>query len=336
MSVSINSKILSIYNVEVPVSKLKIGDKVWAIDLKNRKLCQTDIIDIIRNYETTYDININDLFVSDNQKMYIGNRGQRFKERSLRELFRKDANYCVRVWPFDRVRNFEKLNGDFERGYMRGFVEGDGNIGDRGIRVFQKDKTVIDEFFSLYNNYIDKCEVKTKYLPKTDMFMGAGGYTKTFLDKTDNFGSDEFIHGYLNGIIISDGCAAYNKSNDSFGVVITQSLDANAEKCETIQNCLDKLHYKYDKWESYAGGFRENGSHMISWRITRPYIIPLQYGTNKLLDVHFKIGEYGSLRNFKYTNIPAFKLMKTKNTETFNIKTSVGTYFCNGCLMACE
>ena len=334
MSISINSKILNTNNVNVPVTELKVGDKVWGMVFSNdeKHLWETEIIEITEHEDIVYDTNVNELVVSADQKMYISNKKMRPKTRMYKDLRRKDASYDIRIWPFDRTRNYSDLTGDFERGYLRGFVEGDGHM-DRGINVFQKDKTAVDEIFHLYNDYINECNVNTRYIPSTDMYSASGGYTPIFLEKTDCFDNIEFLHGYLNGMIMSDGCAAYNKSNDSFGITIVQSLSANAEKCKTIQECLDKLHYKYDRWESHTGGFLEGGSHMISWRITRPFIIPLQYGTNKLNDVKKKISEYGSIRNFKSTPISMFKPGTGRLEKVVDIKTSCGSYFANCCLM---
>ena len=275
---------------------------------------------------------MNGLLLTNNHKVYASNKTVRPMFREYKHMNRKDATYMVKRWPVEFTRT-DVNEEEFALGYLRGFADGDGSYDERGIRVVQKEETVLIEFWNLYNKYISECHVNIKWDDRRNIFYGSGGYIPTFFEKTKfNLDSDEYLRGYLNGILISDGGAFYNKSNKSFGYGISQSIEANNSICDNIQIALDKLNIKHDFYQAKCGGFKKEGALMYGWRITRPYKIALKYGTVKKENMLSKLAEHNTVKLLSSSKVDKIG-NPISNSQVYDIKTSTGTFICEGYLV---
>jgi len=325
-----SQKVLMGDNTWKMIKDVSIGDEVWGVDENTKKICITKVLDKFDNgIQPIY--NMSGLLLTKDHRVYASTRKLRPRYRKYGDMKRKDAMYMVKYWPVSYTRT-DIDNEKFALGYLRGFAEGDGTIDDRGVKVYQKEKTVLEEFWSLYDKYIKPCNVNVSYDSETDMYKAGGGYSLIFNEKTAFNDNPEYLRGYLNGILITDGGAFYNKSNKSFGFGITQSFSANREKCERIDRALNILGIKCDRHQSRIFGFLEEGSLMQSWRVTRPYIITLKYGAKKRDEMLSKLANHNSIRLLD--QVPVDRITSSiGNGHVYDIKTGAGSFICEGYLV---
>ena len=326
-----NQKVLMADNTWKKIKDVQIGDFVWGVDENTKHIQIAEVLDKFDNgIKEVYDMN--GLLLTNNHKVYASNKNTRPMFREYKHMNRKDATYMVKRWPVEFTRT-DVNEEEFALGYLRGFADGGGSYDERGIHVVQKEETVLIEFWNLYNKYISECHVSVKWDDRRNMFYGSGGYIPTFFEKTKfNLDSDEYLRGYLNGILISDGGAFYNKSNKSFGYGISQSIKVNNSICDNIQIALDKLNIKHDFYQAKCGGFKKEGTLMCEWRITRPYKIALKYGTMKKENMLSKLAKYNTVKLLSSSKVDKIG-DPISNSRVYDIKTNTGTFICEGYLV---
>lgn len=325
-----NQKVLMWDLTQKSIKDICVGDKIWAVDEKTFKITLTTVLNKVdKGVREVYDMR--GLLLTDDHLVYACNRGNHPKFREYGSMKRKDALYMVKSWPLVGMREIVDEES-FALGYLRGFVDGDGCIHDRGVFVCQKSEDVLKEFWSLYDKYIEKSGVEIRWDSVREMFIAAGGYSKKFLEKTSFRENEEYCRGYLNGMIIADGCSVYNKANQSFSVIISQSIDANSEKCDRISKSLEIVGIDTVTWEQRCGGFRENGSLMKNWKISKPYRLPFIYGGAKKDDILSKISIYSSGEYLEYKDVNRIGL-PVKEAHVYDIETEAHTFFCEGYLI---
>lgn len=325
-----SQKVLMSDNTWKQIKDICIGDEVWSVDENTKKICVAKVLDKFDNgIQPVYDMA--GLLLTKDHYVYASNMKLRPRYRKYEEMKRKDATYMVKFWPVSNTRK-EVDDEKFALGYLRGFVDGDGSIDTRGVHTFQKEFDVLEEFWSLYDKYIKPCDVKITYREDTNMHRAGGGYGPVFLEKTKFNEHPEYLRGYLNGMLIADGCACHNKSNGSFGFSISQAVIVNKEKCIQIDKALSLLGIKCDRSQSVTPGFKEGGTLMQTWRVTRPYIITLKYGAGKRASMLEKLGTYNSIRLLDQVVVNKID-EPVKEAHVYDIKTSAGSFICEGYLV---
>ena len=325
-----SQKVLMSDNTWKQIKDVCIGDEVWSVDENTKKICVAKVLDKFDNgIQPVYDMA--GLLLTKDHYVYASNMKLRPRYRKYEEMKRKDATYMVKFWPVSNTRK-EVDDEKFALGYLRGFADGDGSIDARGVHTFQKEFDVLEEFWSLYDKYIKPCDVKITYREDTNMHRAGGGYGPVFLEKTKFNEHPEYLRGYLNGMLIADGCACHNKSNGSFGFSISQAVIVNKEKCIQIDKALSLLGIKCDRSKSVTPGFKEGGTLMQTWRVTRPYIITLKYGAGKRASMLEKLGTYNSIRLLDQVVVNKID-EPVKEAHVYDIKTSAGSFICEGYLV---
>lgn len=325
-----SQKVLMSDNTWKQIKDICIGDEVWSVDENTKKICVAKVLDKFDNgIQPVYDMA--GLLLTKDHYVYASNMKLRPRYRKYEEMKRKDATYMVKFWPVSNTRK-EVDDEKFALGYLRGFADGDGSIDTRGVHTFQKEFDVLEEFWSLYDKYIKPCDVKITYREDTNMHRAGGGYGPVFLEKTKFNEHPEYLRGYLNGMLIADGCACHNKSNGSFGFSISQAVIVNKEKCIQIDKALSLLGIKCDRSQSVTPGFKEGGTLMQTWRVTRPYIITLKYGAGKRASMLEKLGTYNSIRLLDQVVVNKID-EPVKEAHVYDIKTSAGSFICEGYLV---
>ena len=325
-----SQKVLMSDNTWKQIKDICIGDEVWSVDENTKKICVAKVLDKFDNgIQPVYDMA--GLLLTKDHYVYASNMKLRPRYRKYEEMKRKDATYMVKFWPVSNTRK-EVDDEKFALGYLCGFADGDGSIDTRGVHTFQKEFDVLEEFWSLYDKYIKPCDVKITYREDTNMHRAGGGYGPVFLEKTKFNEHPEYLRGYLNGMLIADGCACHNKSNGSFGFSISQAVIVNKEKCIQIDKALSLLGIKCDRSQSVTPGFKEGGTLMQTWRVTRPYIITLKYGAGKRASMLEKLGTYNSIRLLDQVVVNKID-EPVKEAHVYDIKTSAGSFICEGYLV---
>lgn len=325
-----SQKVLMSDNTWKQIKDVCIGDEVWSVDENTKKICVAKVLDKFDNgIQPVYDMA--GLLLTKDHYVYASNMKLRPRYRKYEEMKRKDATYMVKFWPVSNTRK-EVDDEKFALGYLRGFADGDGSIDTRGVHTFQKEFDVLEEFWSLYDKYIKPCDVKITYREDTNIHRAGGGYGPVFLEKTKFNEHPEYLRGYLNGMLIADGCACHNKSNGSFGFSISQAVIVNKEKCIQIDKALSLLGIKCDRSQSVTPGFKEGGTLMQTWRVTRPYIITLKYGAGKRASMLEKLGTYNSIRLLDQVVVNKID-EPVKEAHVYDIKTSAGSFICEGYLV---
>lgn len=325
-----SQKVLMSDNTWKQIKDICIGDEVWSVDENTKKICVAKVLDKFDNgIQPVYDMA--GLLLTKDHYVYASNMKLRPGYRKYEEMKRKDATYMVKFWPVSYTRK-EVDDEKFALGYLRGFVDGDGSIDTRGVYTFQKEFDVLEEFWSLYDKYIKPCNVKITCREDISMYRAGGGYGPVFLEKTKFNEHPEYLRGYLNGMLIADGCACHNKSNGSFGFSISQAVIVNKERCIQIDKALSLLGIKCDRSQSVTPGFKEGSTLMQTWRVTRPYIITLKYGAGKRASMLEKLGTYNSIRLLDQVVVNKID-EPVKEAHVYDIKTSAGSFICEGYLV---
>ncbi len=272
------------------IETLKPGDEVWSMDEETGRARASKVLNVVCKGEKPVHL-VGSVRMTEDHRIYARARGRAPMFREVSTLKRPDAEYFGYVFPKEFL--FEEDDAQFVLGYLRGFADGDGHIGERGVFTCQSKKDVLDEFWALYDKYISPTKCDVHWDPKREIFVGGGGYGPLFSEKTKYRDNPSYLRGYFNGMMIAEGCGVYNPANHSFGFILCQSTAANPEKCEMIDKAIPAVGINSTTWESITGGFNPEGAYMKNWRITQPWRIPLRYGASKKAELHARIFERG-------------------------------------------
>lgn len=272
------------------IETLKPGDMVWSMDEETGRARASKVLNVVCQGEKPVHT-IGGIRMTDDHRVYVRSAGSVPSFREVSTLKRADAEYFGYVFPKEFL--FEEDDEQFALGYLRGFAEGDGHIGERGVFTCQDSKDVLDEFWALYDKHVAPTKCNVHWDPKREIFIGSGGYGPVFAEKTAYSDNPSYLRGYLNGMLIAEGCGAYNPSNKSFAYVLSQSTSANPEKCEMIDKAFVAYGMDVTMWEDKSFGFKAGGSAMRHWRFTQPWRVALRYGASKRADLFTRIFEKG-------------------------------------------
>lgn len=272
------------------IETLKPGDMVWSMDEETGRARASKVLNVVCQGEKPVHT-IGGIRMTDDHRVYVRSAGSVPSFREVSTLKRADAEYFGYVFPKEFL--FEEDDEQFALGYLRGFAEGDGHIGERGVFTCQDSKDVLDEFWALYGKHVAPTKCNVHWDPKREIFIGSGGYGPVFAEKTAYSDNPSYLRGYLNGMLIAEGCGAYNPSNKSFAYVLSQSTSANPEKCEMIDKAFAAYGMDVTMWEDKSFGFKAGGSAMRHWRFTQPWRVALRYGASKRADLFTRIFEKG-------------------------------------------
>ena len=319
-----------------PVEQVKTGDVLLSFDETTFKLepskvlrqfC-TGIKDVVKAKARN-----NTVSLTKDHKIAISTKGNnRLEWREVKDLKRKDATYYAYVWPAAYTISNTK---DYALGYLRGVAEGDGSI-SRGVNIFQKDKSFLEEFKILYCQYVMKTRGLIKeYQGKFGlMYKFQGGYGKRFLSTTKyNKESKDYLLGYIAGWILSDGCVCYNISNKALNTVISQR--ANSSYLDFIKEALSLLNIKFNEYTALSKGinsFIAEGVNMTQLSFRKCWRIPLVYGTNKKNSILEKLFTYYNNTNFEKS---AFSIDFNcfQKSKVYDLTTTSGSFICEGFLV---
>lgn len=331
------TKVLMSDMTEKSIEDLKPGDLIWGLDEDTRKLTITSVNEVIDNgTKPVYDVA--GVHATRDHKFMVKTKSKRAKFRTVDSLDggkRLNAEYFGYQWKSHlRITDYDK----FERGYLRGLVDGDGHIGDRNVFLCQKSRDVIDEFVELYNKRAAPTSSEAKWDADRKMFIFSGGYAKRFENATlYDHDSIDYILGWLNGFIIADGSVCTNISNGNNHLIITQSSSANGHKCKLIDDFLSKLDIHYNTYEGLVKGkqsFKPEGSMMKSWSISDYFCLPFVYGGAKRDYIMQQIQMCKSIHRLNKVELPWFNETNTiGNARVYDINTGTHNFFANGILV---
>jgi len=313
-----------------PIEQVKEGDRIISFNEDTFSFEVATIKGVTyKGKRTVYPM------LSNSEKVYLtlyhvvaaGNIGKNtIRWRKLETLKRKDATYYSYIW------NTKYLSNDIDQyslGYLRGLLEGDGSIEDRGVRFFQKDREAVSEFVWLYDKYI--APTKMKIIQQNGIYKARGGYGKKFLQKTKFRKDRNFLLGYIAGWIISDGCINYNKSNYNTHTTISQKADS--KYLHHIRQALKELEIKYCEYTGLNKGkdmFNEEGVEMTQITFSKCWRIPLMYGGSKRRRILQVLGEHYKVTNLEKSEITVEWDKPLRDVDVYDLETSSGSFICEG------
>ena len=331
-AVAKGSMILMADGTEKKIEDVKVGDLIWAFNTKTRRLEKSQVFDkIFQGIRPVYATG--GAKVSANHIMWrAGTPTKKFCPFS--DMKRKDATYKAFRFSFT-PQKIENEN-NFIKGYLWGLIEGDGWQGKshKGSRIelniCQKDESVLKEVSSLFRKvYHLKREIRTRQRKDNNMYVLSFGVDNSGLLLADVDGlldNRDFRLGYLNGMIIAEGC--YNGSYCGRAIEFCQSEKANPEKVKYIDECMKVAGYYHHR---YIG---EKDS-CVNWKIPRAFCLCLKYGAGKLDSLHKKMCKQVKVESLA----PAVKIDGIVSAEylgeqeCYDLTTSAGSYFADGLLV---
>lgn len=330
-AVAKGSKILMVDGSEKCIEDIEVGDIIWSFDETTQYLKQTKVLNVI--YQGLRPVYLVDnLKVSENHIMWRAGTSKKNRFIPYSEMKRKNATYKVYKWPFNSYSPEDIKSYDL--GYIRGFLDGDGHVGKYRynehliINFYQKHKDVLEEIRTLLQKYYNmELSIHTKQ--ENMYYMQNGSNSEAFLNESSfekNSTNIDYLRGYLNGVIISEGCYHYNKADNSSALSVSQSLKANKEICDNIDYLLNFLNITSIKYI--------NKDNIKCWRFNKAYRIPLLYGASKKLDILNKMCNRVKTSWLKQIQIPAIINNDCLGEEEcYDLTTDSGTFIANRVLV---
>ena len=330
-AVAKGSNILMLDGSSKPVENIVVGDMIWSFDEKTGYLKQTKVLNVLyQGLRPVY--KVDNLKVSENHTMWRAMVGKKHRFMPYSEMKREDASYKVYKWPYPSYSPSDLKSYDL--GYVRGFFDGDGHLGKYRykdhptIYFYQKRKDVLEQVKNILNKYYCmKLDIREK--DKEMYCMQAGTDAQLFLLESDfdsNRMNTDYLRGYLNGIIIAEGCYHYNKADNSSGLSIYQSELVNEEVCHNIDAILNILNIEVIKYT--------NKNKIKSWRFNKAYRLPLLYGASKREDIYNKMCKRVKTSWLPIVTIPGIKKNECLGEEEcYDLTTDSGSFIADGILV---
>lgn len=312
-----------------PIENLKVGDEVWSMDEATGRARASKVLNVACKGEKDVHF-IGGVRMTGDHRVYVKSKGSAPAFREASTLTRSDAQYFGYKFPKNFL--YTENEAEFALGYLRGFADGDGHIGDRGVFTCQDSRDVLDEFWALYSKYVAPTQCNVHWDEKREIFIGSGGYGPVFTEKTAYRDDPSYLRGYLNGMLVAEGCASYNPSNKSFGYILTQSLSANPEKCQVIDRAFTVYDFAPVAWEAFSGGYKDGGSYMKCWRITQPWRVVMRYGASKRADLLERIYLRGTAMRLDMEELEHFP-NPAGTAVVWDIETEGHTFFAGNLLV---
>lgn len=326
-AVAKGSKILMANGTLKNIEDIKVGDQIYSL---NQNTDRFEIATVTAFYnkgvKKVYNAAAN-LWVSENHIMQI-RRNRKVKFAPYSSLNRKSAHYKLPYIKYD-LYQVENMS-DYNKGYLHGFIDGDGwyDTRHRKIGICQKHVDVINEIINIWKKEYDS-EGVTKVLSKKtpydyNMMYAYLGRTKEIVDKfyndTSLINSRDYYLGYLNGIMIAEGWCCYNKADKSTSFGFCQSTIKNPDVCENIEEAIKTLNIENINWVDKKA--------IKSWRFNKAYRFPLIYGSYKkqllieILTTHYSLNHFSSIEMTKIDDAQP----QSREAECYDITTTSGTF----------
>ena len=308
------------------IEKIQIGDEIFGY--KRNYLQKTIVTQTYKRKKMTYKLIFEDgrnVIITENHPIL-----QFFKFSSKN---RNNNNY-IKPHQLEQTRLCVQAkcnqNADWKRGYIAGFLDGDGNITfDDKLRFFQKDKGQLEYIEKLLNELYRNVK-GSYYRDKRTGVYTLGIYSPILSRKIiadtefpKSASNKSYFRGYLAGIYDAEG---WKKGYDQ---VIISNTDYNL--IEKTKKCLDMLGHSYTlrqiprknkKWKDiYRLTF-----HLFIKPQRANFVIECQpYQRQYLIQDKYQIN---NSKNLKVKSIIPFKKL-----QVYNFETSTHNYIANGIIV---
>lgn len=316
------------------IEDIKAGDKILAFDEKpkdrSRKYRTAEVKEKLCNGSRKV-VNLNGTRVTPDHKFLIYGRGRR---RRWCDLKNTSSDEHFMKFPGDPIRN----KRDYILGFTKGFIDSDGSWSfaganhQLGFTLSQKDKTVLDEIKDALEDY--NIEIREPFYEENAGAWRTGTHAKEpnrIILEASKKETTDFKKGYLAGFFIGDGGIYHNKKNNSITVTFYQR-----NEMEIIKRYLADFNIHFYTYNSETGeGTFKPGTTMFNIKVFSDFLtkIPVLYGGKKKENYQ----EILEKVTVGYKNILLEKAKQEftikEKEEVFDLKTSTGTYICDGYLV---
>jgi len=315
-----NTPILTANLIYKPIKEIKVGEVIYG--LKGNYLTQTIVTEVHKRKAMTYKLEFEDgryLIVTENHPILQYKINRDYRWAKPKEL--KQTRLCIHP-------NYSK-DKNWIKGYLLGFLDGDGNITrDDKLRFFQKDKGQLEYIEHL----LEKLYAKINGSYYRDLRTGVytlGIYSPILSRKIikdiafpkNCIGNNSYFRGYLAGIYDAEG---WKKGYDQ--VIVSNT---NPTIIYRIRRCLLLLGHKYKIKKLIYD--RKTPIYRITFQLNiQPqranFIIECQPYQRQ----HFLQGRY-QIRNSKILKVKS--LIPFKKISVYNFETTVHNYIANGVIV---
>lgn len=301
------------------IEDIEVGDIVWGFNENSNKIERSLVLNKINQGKRPV-YQCGPAKVSENHLMWLQGNSKKFMRFS--DMKRSDATY--KAWFWDHSINEDNNPESFKKGYLRGFIEGDGHIGDayNYITIYQNRKDVLEEFLSLANTpEIIIHEAKNKNIFSANICSQG----KNLLSSTEDDESLDYALGYINGMIIAEGCYV---TNSGMGFIeVEQSIDVNSEKIEKFEKFLKRANI-------YFTSFHRKKDNCKAFKFSKAFRLPLKYGASKLNDLRTQMEKHLNVKSLKAIKISGIKKAEfLGEMDCYDLTTSSGSFISDGLLV---
>lgn len=329
------SKILMGDGFEKPIEEVQVGDVVWSFNENTQKLELATVTHTFNKGRKKVYNAINNLWVSENHIMWLSKRSNYAKRfRPYSELIRKSAIYRVPTLSYNTNGDIKDITM-YNKGYLHGFIDGDGWIASEGgtshMCICQKYSDVISEVIELWKTIytpekkININAVSTPY--NYDMYYASLGGQK-IVDKFNNdylLEDKDFCLGYLNGIMVAEGWATYNKSSHHITFALCQNIFKNPSVVERIDNCVEKVKFNCINWE--------DNKNCKNWQFSNYLTFPFKYGASKKSNLIANICNRYTTNGLRAKEINTILNSTVEEDDCYDLTTTSGSFIADGVLV---
>ena len=313
------SKILMGDGLLKNIEDVKIGDEIFSFDEKTNSFSKNKVMGVWNKGKKKVYNCCNDLWVSENHIMW--NRGKN-KFVPYSKMNRKNAIYKIPTVN----ENLYYINNIhlFNKGYLHGFIDGDGYKHEKSIQACQNKKDVLEELGELWREEYNENYINNIHSKSNNMFYIILGNSNNYYNDSLSDNKD-YMLGYLNGIMIAEGSCTFNKADHSVNFSFCQSTLVNKQKCNLIDTYLQKLNFKNIQWTNKKG--------VKTWRFNKAYRFPLKYGRTKKDELINNFIPHYTQSCLKSGLLTTINYANQEEEECYDLTTESGTFIANGVLV---
>jgi len=309
------------------IDKIHIGDEVFGY--KRNYIEKTVVTQVYKRKAMTYKLTFEDernLIVTKNHPIL-----QFFKYSSIN----RDNNNYIKPHQLKQTRlcihpEYNNQEDNWKKGYIKGFLDGDGNITfDDKLRFFQKDKGQLEYIEILLNKLYRKVK-GNYYRDKRTGVYTLGIYSPKLSRKIikdiefpKSANDKAYFRGYLAGIYDAEG---WKKGYDQIIVSNTNILII-----EKISKCLNFLGHKH----TIKKIIHKNKNHKNIYRITFHLNIKPQRA-NFVIECQSYQRQYMIQNKYQINNSKTLKvksIVPFKKLWVYNFETLIHNYIANGIIV---